>query len=62
MAKVDVTELMGNEVYLYLISGSKNFIGRVDPRTAARVGQEVPVLFNMDNIHVFDRDTELAII
>jgi multiple sugar transport system ATP-binding protein len=61
-AKVDVTELMGNEVYLYLISGSKNFIARVDPRTAARVGQEVPVLFNMDNIHVFDRDTELAII
>jgi multiple sugar transport system ATP-binding protein len=61
-AKVDVTELMGNEVYLYLISGTKNFIARVDPRTAARVGQEVPVLFNMDNIHVFDRDTELAII
>ncbi|MHB1357175.1 MAG: ABC transporter ATP-binding protein [Anaerolineae bacterium] len=62
MAKVDVTELMGNEVYLYLLSGSKNFIARVDPRTAARVGQEVQILFNMDNIHVFDRDTELAII
>lgn len=61
MAKVDVTELMGNEVYLYLISGSKNFIARVDPRTSARVGQDVEVLFNMDNMHVFDRDTELAI-
>jgi multiple sugar transport system ATP-binding protein len=61
-AKVDVTELMGNEVYLYLISGTKNFIARVDPRTTARVGQDVQVLFNMDNIHVFDRDTELAVI
>lgn len=61
IAKVDVTELMGNEVYLYLISGSKNFIARVDPRTSARVGQDVEVLFNMDNMHVFDRDTELAI-
>ena len=60
-AKVDVTELMGNEVYLYLISGNKNFIARVDPRTTARVGQEVEVLFNLDNMHVFDRDTEIAI-
>ena len=46
MAKVDVTELMGNEVYLYLISGEKNFIARVDPRTAARVGQQVEVLWS----------------
>ena len=56
-----MTELMGNEVYLYLISGEKNFIARVDPRTAARVGQQVEVLVNMDNMHIFDRDTELAI-
>jgi len=60
-SKVDVTELMGNEVYLYMVSGNKNYIARVDPRTVARVGQEVELYFNMDNMHVFDRDTELAI-
>ncbi len=60
-AKVDVTELMGNEIFLYLLTGPKMFIARVDPRTSARVGQEVEVLFNMDNMHAFDRDTELAI-
>ena len=59
---VDVTELMGNEVFLYLITGTKTFIARVDPRTSARVGQELEVLFNMDNLHVFDRDTEVAVI
>jgi len=59
--RVDVTELMGNEIFLYLLSGTKSFIARVDPRTAARVGQEVEVLVNMDNIHIFDRDTEIAV-
>jgi len=59
--KVDVTELMGNEVFLYLVAGNKSFIARVDPRTSARVGQEMQVLLNMDNMHVFDRDTEKAI-
>ncbi len=60
-ARVDVTELMGNEVFLYLLTGTKSFIARVDPRTTARVGQDVEVFFNMDNMHIFDRDTELAI-
>lgn len=60
-ARVDVTELMGNEIFLYLLTGNKQFIARVDPRTSARVGQDVDVLFNMDNMHVFDRDTEIAI-
>ena len=59
---VDVTELMGNEVFLYLITGTKSFIARVDPRTSARVGQEVEVLLNMENLHAFDRDTEVAVI
>lgn len=58
---VDVTELMGNEVFVYLLSGAKSFIARVDPRTSIRVGNQVHVLFNMDNMHVFDRDTEQAI-
>ena len=60
-ASVDVTELMGNEVFLYLVTGTKSFIARVDPRTSARVGQDIEVLFNMGNLHCFDRDTELAI-
>ena len=59
--RVDVTELMGNEVFLYLLLGTKSVIARVDPRTTARVGQDAEVLFNMDNMHVFDRDTEVAI-
>ncbi len=52
--KVDVTELMGNEITLYLISGKNNFVARVDPRSRYQIGETVQVVFNMDNIHIFD--------
>jgi len=60
-AMVDVSELMGNEVFLYLLTDSKSFIARVDPRTSARIGQKADVAFNMDNVHFFDRNTDKAI-
>ena len=53
-AKVDVSELMGNEILLYLVSGEHNFIARVDPRTRVEMGQDFVVAFNVDNIHIFD--------
>jgi multiple sugar transport system ATP-binding protein len=59
--KVDVTELMGNEIFVYLLTGQKTFIARVDPRTQARIGQDLDVVMNMDNVHIFDRQTERAI-
>jgi len=51
---VDVTELMGNEIFLYLVNGNHNFIARVDPRTHTQYGAKMRVVFNMDNIHIFD--------
>ena len=60
-AKVDVTELMGYEVIVYLVTEGTEFLGRFDPRTGARVGNTVPVSFNMDRMHVFDKQTEMAI-
>ena len=59
--KVDVTELMGNEIFLYLVSGKNTFVSRVDPRSKLRVGQQASVAFDMDNIHIFDAATEEAI-
>jgi len=53
-AKVDVTELMGYEILLYLIAGQNSFVARVDPRTRFHVGDTVQVAFNMDNFHIFD--------
>lgn len=53
-AKVDVTELMGNEIFLYLVTGNNNVVARVDPRSSYRLNEEVKVVFNMDNMHIFD--------
>ncbi len=61
-AKVDVTELMGNEVIVYLMTpNNKPFLARVDPRTKARVGNTMGMAFNLDNMHIFDKQTEKAI-
>jgi multiple sugar transport system ATP-binding protein len=58
---VDVTELMGNEIQLYLTSGEHTFVARVDPRTRVGMGDRTQLMFNMGNMHLFDPDTEQAI-
>ena len=60
-ARVDVTELMGNEIFVYLLMEQKSFIARVDPRTQARVGQDLDIVMNVDNVHIFDPETERAL-
>ncbi len=61
-AKVDVTELMGNEIFLYLLTADdKQFIGRVDPRVKVEPGDQIELAINMANAHIFDPKTEVAL-
>jgi multiple sugar transport system ATP-binding protein len=61
-ASVDVTELMGNEIFLYLnTKDDKQFIARVDPRVKVTMGDEVELAVNMDNAHIFDPKTEISL-
>jgi multiple sugar transport system ATP-binding protein len=59
---VDVTEPLGSEVYVYVEQGGKEFIGRLDPRTAATPGITLEIVLDMNKMHVFDRDTEQALV
>ncbi len=60
---VDVTELMGAEIYLYLKAGEEtNLIARVSSRSQSRAGDKIKVAFDMSRLHVFDKDTERCII
>jgi multiple sugar transport system ATP-binding protein len=59
--QIDLTELMGNEIFLYVTSGSHNFVARVDPRSSISMGSQATVVFNMNNMHLFDPDTEHTI-
>jgi multiple sugar transport system ATP-binding protein len=58
---VEVTELMGNEIFVFLKSGDHDYVARVDPRTNFRMGDKIEVTFNMGNMHIFDKETEKAI-
>jgi len=58
---VDVTELMGNEIFVYLKVNEQTFIARVDPRSRYHVNDKVQVVLNMNNMHIFDQETELAV-
>jgi multiple sugar transport system ATP-binding protein len=60
-ASVEVTELMGNEIFVFLKSGRHDYVARIDPRTNFRMGDKVRVSFNMGNMHIFDKETEQTI-
>ena len=59
---VDVAELLGAETNIYATIGSDNFIASVPCRDDLKKGSLVKLAFEMDHCHVFDADTELAIL
>lgn len=61
-AKVDVTEMMGAETYLYLIIEGNPAIARVDSRNKAKRGDTIKLAFDKNQIHLFDKETELSIL
>ena len=56
--KVDVVEPLGNENVIYLLAGDQPFVARVAPECRVNPGQSVAVSFDLDKIHVFDKETE----
>jgi len=60
-ANVEVVEQMGNEMILYLEDKGKSYIARTDPRTKATVGKRMGFALNLDNLHLFDAQSELSL-
>jgi multiple sugar transport system ATP-binding protein len=61
-ANVTVREPLGSEVYAFVENGGKEMVSRLDPRTSAAIGQGIDLVVDMSKLHVFDRDSEKAII
>ncbi|NLM12371.1 MAG: sn-glycerol-3-phosphate ABC transporter ATP-binding protein UgpC [Epulopiscium sp.] len=59
--KVEVTEMLGAEVFLYMACNGQNLTARVDPRSQAKPGDTIKVALDVNRIHVFDKDTEATI-
>ena len=58
---VRVYELLGAEVYLFFDYAGTNFTARVKPGTTARTGDHIKIALEASKIHVFDKETEMAI-
>ncbi|MGQ9779787.1 MAG: ABC transporter ATP-binding protein [Bacillota bacterium] len=61
-ATVDVMELIGSEVNLYMSTPTTSFTARVDAHTKAQDGAQHQVVFNTKKLHLFDKKTENAIL
>jgi len=61
-ANVEITELMGAETFLYLNCEGISLTARVDPRSTARPGDDIKVAIDPNKIHIFDKETENAIV
>ena len=61
-AEVEVSELMGAEIYLYLTYKGQNLMARVAPTSKSRRGDKVTMAMDTHKIHLFDPETELTLL
>ncbi len=60
-AQVEVIEPMGATSIVYLRAGEHDLVASLDSATTAREQQPFEVVVSMQNVHLFDRETERAI-
>ena len=60
-AKVNLAEMMGFEIFLYLTCSGQRIVARVPSRTGIRADDEVRLALDTNKIHIFDSETEEVI-
>ncbi len=60
-AKVDLLEPLGHEYVAYLKSGPHRFVATLDTSTKLEVDDEADFVVNLDELHIFDADSEKAV-
>ncbi|GAB6151045.1 sugar ABC transporter ATP-binding protein [Clostridium novyi A str. BKT29909] len=57
---VDFIENMGSEAFIYFKLGAKQFISNIQSSDISNIktNDKIKLMFNMDNCHIFDIDTE----
>ncbi|MHC1681880.1 MAG: ABC transporter ATP-binding protein [Clostridiaceae bacterium] len=61
-ADVEVTELMGAETYIYVKKGNSNITVRVAGTSKAKTGDKIKIAVNTTKFHIFDKETEQAVL
>ena len=60
--QVEITEMMGAEIYLYLNCEGIPLTARVSSRSTVRSGDTIQVALDPNRIHIFDNETEETIV
>ena len=59
--KVEVTEMMGAETFLYINFEDNDMTARVSPRATISAGDEITMAVDPNKVHLFDKDTTQSI-
>ncbi|MCP5465915.1 MAG: sn-glycerol-3-phosphate ABC transporter ATP-binding protein UgpC [Thermotogae bacterium] len=60
-ANVDVAEPLGAETLLHIDIKGQNITAKVEPTTKAKTGDQIEIQFDLEKMHAFDTETQLAI-
>ena len=60
--RVEVVEILGSDQFLYGKVGDDDVIARVDPQFDVSVGDRVKLTVNMRRLHLFDAESEKALL
>ena len=61
-AKINDTEIMGNDNNLYFTFGNTNAVARVSKYDVKEIGETLSFIFETHHLHFFDPDTENALL
>lgn len=58
---INVAELLGNEYYIHCDLGNEELVSKVPAKKAIKNGNKITLKFNLDKVHFFDPETEVAL-
>lgn len=61
-AEVEISELMGAEIYAYLKLGDSSVTARFDGRYRVNYREKIKLAMDRNHLHIFDKETEMTII
>ncbi len=60
-AEINLSEMMGSEIYIYFNLGEHKLIARVPSRTGIKANDKVALVIDTNKVHLFDKDTQEVI-
>jgi len=60
-AEIVVTEMLGSEIHLHFTVDAYDMTAIVDPRSKAKTGDVLKLAIDLNNVHIFDKETEMVI-